>query len=385
MQPVVCLADKIRLQPAHLEPERYVRFLAHQLSHDEAASRLRSLHQSGFQSAFYDRDRLVICFHRKSEFQQLCEHVGDTPETVERKFLSVSPSEWDPMVNQITHDPVIGLFNFCIDDAKERERLQRVPICMANCQFLNAGAIPVPSGGECILLHSGITSGGDLARILYSFSSDDASSLTREDMTNAMKGFLAVARHVTVGESDIESVASGIALADTERSESGLDTRGTIINMFVLMHEYGHVQLDHLEVVRDLDISTLSDSQRKELFHVMRSCEYKADSWAYRRLMEADWSSCAFERDPDGRITAALGICLVFEFLHLAEAFRDSGESALDTHPPARNRKQAFLDYCRRWELGSDMDWQATVMQKFVDLFPTLKVDDFPMANRKRS
>lgn len=379
MQPVIGLCNQIKLVPKHLLPENYIRFLAEQLSHNEAASRLRNLYQKGFSSAFYDRDQLIIRFRDQLEFEKFCNQAGSTAETVQRRYFDVSPARWDPLIVHMTHSPKVGVFNFCIGEDHERTRLQQVPICMADCHLLNAGAIPVPSGGEAILLNSGITFGGGLARLIYKYSSQYGRSLTNQEIANTMSSFLHLARFVIGVETDADSVASAIVLAHRELlRESRVDTRGAIISMFILMHEYGHVQLDHLEIVRQINIDQLSERQRKSLFRVMRNCEYKADNWAYTRMLEADWSPCASKRDPDGRITAALSICLAFEFLYLAEVFRGSCESDSDTHPPARRRKKKFINYCIQKGLTSDIiEEQLTLMQSNVNVFATINSKPF--------
>jgi hypothetical protein len=246
---------------------------------------------------------------------------------------------------------------------------------MGECELLNAGAMPVPCGGECILLNSGITVSGDLAALLYLFGSEDGRALTNREMAQAMAGFLAVARYATVGERDLEAVAMGIEVAREVRRASEMDTRGTIMKMFVLLHEYGHVMLGHIDLIRNVDFRRLSDREKRTFLGTMRECEFDADRWAFEKMLAADWSPCAFERDPDGRITCAVSVFLVFQLFRLAAAFGKQVDPEFSTHPPAADRAGKFTSYCRRVGVPSEFDGQLDLISKYIDLFSSMELD----------
>jgi hypothetical protein len=359
MQPLVGLANKLAALDITLAPDDYANQLAENLAHDEARHRLRLLHEDGFSSAFYDSDLLTIRFHNQEEFTRLCRKLEDSPENVTRRFLFVHPVLWLPYIRKMKDDAASGVFNLCIRAEEEKRRLHNVPVQMGPCSILNAGAIPVPSGGECILLHSGITRAGDLARLLYA----DVSKET-------MLAFSALSHHVTVGGASAKDVAKAVELANAERSPSGIDTRGTIASMFILMHEYAHVMLGHLELLRGVVFTTLSGKQKRGLLEAMRHYEYEADEWAYARMLDADWHLCSFERDPNGKMTCALGLTFVFEILRIAELLQPNSNHDMQTHPAAYDRKGRLLQFCSKHiQLPLEFSEQVSLMTKIIPMY----------------
>ena len=373
MQSIVGLMHHLGALPGNLSPRQYVTSLVAKMAHEEAQTRLSILHRGGFRSAHYDRPRFTIVFRDPSELEKYCSQVGEQPENVTRRYLELAPSGWDELVNKMISDRDVGVFSIFIVSEAERRRLRSVPVKMGECELLNAGAMPVPSGGECILLNSGIAYSGDLAALLYLFGSEDGSALTKQQMAQAMAGFLAVARHATVGERDFGTVAMGVKAAREIRKESELDTRGTIMKMFILLHEYGHVVLGHVDLIRNVDFRRLSDWERRSFLRTMRDCEFEADRWAFERMLAADWSACAFERDPDGRITCVVSVFLVFQLFRFAAAFSKDVDPELSTHPPATERAEAFLGHCRSLGIPPEFEGQIDLISKYTTLCSTMK------------
>jgi len=375
VQPIVGLIHYLDELPTDLAPRQYVTLLAAELAHKEAQARLSVLHRGGFRSAYYDCSRFRIVFRKPHELDEYCSQVGDEAKNVTRRYLELAPSRWDELLSKMISDHDCGVLSRFIVNEAERGRLRSVPVRIGECELMNAGAIPVPSGGECILLNSGITFSGDLAALLHFFGSEDGRALTKREMAQVMAGFLAVARYATVGETDVETVAMGIELARKARRESELDARGTIMMTFVLLHEYGHVLLGHVDLIRDVDFRQLSNQERRAFFRTMRECEFAADRWAFQRMLAADWSPCAFERDPDGRVTSVVSVFLVFQLLRLAAAFGKQVDPEYSTHPPAAERAREFLSHCSRLGIPGECAGQLELISKYVDLFSSMELE----------
>jgi hypothetical protein len=107
----------------------------------------------------------------------------------------------------------------------------------------------------------------------------------------------------------------------------------------------------------------------------MRVCEFEADRWAFERMLAGDWSACAFERDPDGRITCVVLVFLVLQLFRLAAAFGIDGDPELSTHPPATQRAEAFLGHCHTLGIPSEFDGQVELISQYTTLFSTMKIE----------
>lgn len=102
---------------------------------------------------------------------------------------------------------------------------------------------------------------------------------------------------------------------------------GSMIEIFVLLHEYGHVWCGHLkETIQDRKLGLTRYSQS-------HAQEYEADSFAFSHLKNAH-----------GVLAAGLVVVTLFRFFDLVEHEVYGKSTATNTHPSGRERWNRLKD-----------------------------------------
>jgi len=213
-------------------------------------------------------------------------------------------------------------------------RVQDVPIGILNSAEFNGFAVRVPGGGSIAVLNAG------LLGILHGVNK------TLMKLTVAEKGD---------GEPDIAEMESLVnTLPAFARSVITLNRckpprpvqvgRGqfTIANLYTNMqelfcfaHEYGHILLGHLGAT-DKNTEVLGQKKPVDVYRRSRDDELAADMQAGAILLHSHHG------DPNMQ---AVGLVILFNLLSLCERLTNRIPRIQNTHPSAKERKEALLRF----------------------------------------
>lgn len=236
----------------------------------------------------------------------------------------------------------------CIDLVGDRHRgLKGVPVGIAPIPLFNAGAGAVPSGGEIVILNEGLWA---LDTILAHFES--VTSTGGVDFTHRAIPLSDIVRALSGG-----SPVAGIdqrPFLDPAKEENLARIRFFLL-MFVLLHEYGHISLGHVETLRQWPPD--SSLNREELLlrrAEMREWEHAADRWA------ASLIAHVCKTGPHLEGTAYLGH--LFGILHLAHRLTMKADLQVATHPDGLARSSHVVSFLN---LAPQQRARAEILEKF--------------------
>jgi hypothetical protein len=160
--------------------------------------------------------------------------------------------------------------------------LNDVPVAVAVIPYLNAGALPVPSGGDAILMNLGLSHLNDFFikhDNLLNQKADHA--VIKQELTALAKAIFGSRRHFGA----MIAAAPELLAADSEmRLKSSCCM--AMATLFILLHEYGHIACGHTKELRKwprLELQTYED--RIKYCETMRNWEYEADQFAHDAMM----------------------------------------------------------------------------------------------------
>jgi hypothetical protein len=214
----------------------------------------------------------------------------------------------------------------------DRHRVNGIPVGLLPSRELNACAIATPRGGALILLNHAVI--GLLAhfyRCTVAFITwHTATPFCRDASQDAYaEALLGLARSVVTGNfAEVAAHKHTLnfrSLSDYERSTI---TFCQMMEMFILLHEYGHVIRGHLSTSK---LRPAFGGQLPGLRAYSKSelQEFEADEYAIDQIHRAGlgWSD------------VALVAGLVMKFFELCESLGPPGEPGSEpTHPPAQHR-----------------------------------------------
>jgi hypothetical protein len=218
----------------------------------------------------------------------------------------------------------------------DREYLTSIPVGLLPSRELNACAIRTPSNGAVIILNQGVI--GQLmyvCRCTLSFISWQSNTPFCRDASQGdyAKALIGLAKYVMTGDSKyivrFKDVLQFPSLSDYEETTILFCQ---LMELFILLHEYGHVVKGHLN---SASIRTAFDGELPELQEYSKSeqQEFEADQYAINQLIQKGVEGGLRQSD------IALCAGLVMKFFELCEAVSPSDHtSGTRTHPPARDR-----------------------------------------------
>jgi Zn-dependent protease with chaperone function len=140
--------------------------------------------------------------------------------------------------------------------------------------------------------------------------------------------------------------------------------------LFVLLHEYAHITLGHLNENKLWQGHPLT-SDSAEVFASSFQKEYEADEQAFRWLMEGDWSSLVEKDFLFGENNAPYIISELFVWLSgIAPANQSSYYAIPRSHPHPLDRAKNLLRYASNIGWGSDeldrvFEYEAAIVKSF--------------------
>jgi hypothetical protein len=224
---------------------------------------------------------------------------------------------------------------------EDKPRLDAVPIGVAPLSYFKAGASPVPSGGDVIVLSV------SLSFILYW----DAwiKILRNQSLKSQAEGrrLLAslpdLARHVLGGSPATGRLMYHVlsAAESAEFKDERVNRIRWLVEVFVILHEYGHIIKGHTESMRGWkEESALTENELLERRRRQREWEFEADDFAAKAMQSVVYTP---PLDPDSLHDEILD---AFNHLFLLFHFAESESQVLpedSTHPPAVDRWRRIL------------------------------------------
>lgn len=240
-------------------------------------------------------------------------------------------------------------------DEKQRSQVEHVPVAILPTRRLNGFAIQTPRKGKLVVLDFGIIVHLSLLAMIFRYYY--AACLSAESSGGIAPGtfgfmFRCLAQFCVTG--DLEQL--------DEIDFQGLSAYGShhtylIMELFVILHEYGHIILGHLD---DSNVRKTIIGNENEIRDFGRSSSAKSTIVEYSRsqLDEFEADLFAFNklriglRELETSATEVLSpIGLVLNLFHFCEVLSKSFYGVLpgsDTHPAARDRWDRLLKAAER-------------------------------------
>ncbi len=245
-----------------------------------------------------------------------------------------------------------GAFQGIVIESFRREALRcmghlasqvaQIPVGFMPTGEFNAFAVKAPSGGHVVILNSGLESALQLVFHSYlaiaTYPFDHAFDRSH-DILDFVQSIVMVADSVATGTPD------GVVNMPTWDCHEKVLQDDTMLmfvliaDVFVMLHEYGHVVCGHLEGAATRRM-LMGDSE-EEVVLLSHTQEFEADEFALRHLR--NFSPAI----PFAQIFYPVGV--FFRFLDLCEEI--GGRQPSVTHPPALQRWQRLKSLVSELEL----------------------------------
>lgn len=225
----------------------------------------------------------------------------------------------------------INTFPFLREYTRE---VERIPVALLPTQELNACVMKTPRGNPVILLDSGVIFHlSMLVRSFLAYFSWHSRAPFSRDYSQASFGdtILLLGEFCSTGNVSVLSEIETYDLPSRPTYDTHVETSVRFIEKYILLHEYGHAILKHL----DVDDTTLLQAAPKplEVYSVSQQQELEADAFALDRLIDGTKG----QMSPSD---VAFFAGILFRFFDVCEAFRASAVQDKTSHPPALARWQ---------------------------------------------
>lgn len=216
-----------------------------------------------------------------------------------------------------------------------QDRLSAIPVGLLPTHALNGCAIRTPSGGTVIALDSGLVHAISMLAFcywsFYTWPRPDAfcHEYTQDDLARSV---IALAEFCLTSAPDAWNRMPAGSLLVKMRDPMLLSQLTIACRQFVLLHEYGHIALGHLNPMRTKNL-TVQGERRVEVEEYSKNhlMEFEADRFAIDHAIQGQQTGATFPVEHFG-----LAIGLIYRFFDLCEALTGSRHSS--THPPGVSR-----------------------------------------------
>jgi hypothetical protein len=226
----------------------------------------------------------------------------------------------------------------------DAERVREIPVGLLTTRYLNGAAHPSPGGGSVI------TFDVMAAAILQDIVTGLHAVITRETTSP-------LCNHHS-GREFVEALVSLSIFCATGSDQNFLHGTSALhcpcisqsdpprlvlrrqMKIFILLHEYGHVLLGHLNPASTRDV-LLPGGVSAQVYNRSQLQEFEADHYALTKLLRIAQQSEARGHN----LVAAVAPIIFMSFLDLVEAIQSwMGLESGDTHPPAHHRLQYLIE-----------------------------------------
>ena len=211
----------------------------------------------------------------------------------------------------------------------------QVPVGFAHTKLLEAGAIPVPSGGNVVLISTKIQMVRHwlacLAAILDLEPLKSRASARVCYSDSEKRKIIRLLPDLAQSITDAQPFAKLLLLTQTILpilNEFEIQLAGQLMEQFIILHEFGHIALGHTDRIREFRKHGTAISN--EEIQVRLQLELEADRFAGDALRDSS---------PEGM---AFGLDGFFSLLHFVEQTYQGGRPLI--HPPASARYQTALE-----------------------------------------
>jgi hypothetical protein len=235
-----------------------------------------------------------------------------------------------------------------------RRFVEYIPVCFVPSKDLNGCTITAPSGNHVILLSSATTwitpflmkCTSAIENWRYSISSGSYNF-----KNNYCRALVQLAKFCTTGEiTDLTQISEALRtevedIISFPMKESGVTTiaHAVLFEMFLLLHEYGHIVHGHEDVSRSG--SGFIDAVEVMVCKKMQAEEFEADRFAVQMLL--DYSELTQRLRPADLLVQP---AILFGFWRIVEAYRAKNVVAGPeqvTHPDALLRWNKIAEFVK--------------------------------------
>jgi hypothetical protein len=214
------------------------------------------------------------------------------------------------------------------------ENLKDIPVACLPTQLLNAAAFRTPRGGAIILMDQGVIFHlGLLVRsyLAWRFWHSPEPYCRDHSQDEFALTILRLAHFSATGKREFLQAITTWKCPSLPLHEEIVEAVALGIEIFIILHEFGHVGLNHLAISHAISFAT---EPRGELTVYTNSeeQEFEADEFAFKHY-------CRIRERPDD---IAFGCALLFHFFNLCERI---SPPKVRTHPPALHRWNRIRTY----------------------------------------
>ncbi|MCJ7813694.1 hypothetical protein MUP95_10315, partial [bacterium] len=206
--------------------------------------------------------------------------------------------------------------------SESKAELIGVPIGVAPIPLFNAGAGPVPAGGTVVLMNDGMWG----IEIMLSYF--------KRIQASGGNGFTALAQPLADCIRGLNNVSPLFTFADAPildfATEQEIAKLREFLLCYVLLHEYGHIALGHVEALRHWRKNLVNRDGLIKRRAQMRQWEFESDSWAAERLLRG----CKNQAEIEGM----LFLSHIFAVLHICHRLNASVDKSLNMIFPRKSR-----------------------------------------------
>jgi hypothetical protein len=217
------------------------------------------------------------------------------------------------------------------------DRLKDIPVGCLPTRLLNAAAFRTPRGGAVIVLDHGVIFHlGMLVRSYVAWRSWRAPDPYCRDHSqdNFARTILLLAHFSVSGDGKYLRDITTWRCPSLPMHDELVEGLALGIELFIMLHEFGHIALNHLARIRPVMLIT-QPSTELSIYTNSEKQEFEADEFAFRHYG-------TIRRRLDD---VAFGCGLLFHFFNLCELISPSLPNEPRTHPPALQRWEKIKGY----------------------------------------
>lgn len=274
---------------------------------------------------------------------------------------NIKPSEKDVYLEslRINHNPMELFQGSLLQEYRkdalgklhsDKHGLDRVAVGLFSTRELNAFAIKTPRGNSAVALHIGLW--GYLKTPFYCIlaiagrhSQDSSLCKHHPDETYALN-LLQCIPAIQQGSIIVTLTSGKHSIADclgpTAKPNKTLVVFLKQAIIFVMLHEYGHISLGHLN--EEETRKKMLDDTQVEVYLTSHKQEYEADAFAFKSILNSS--------SDEESVLSLTSIWLLFSVFDLCE--NSEHTDLLGTHPKSQDRMKAILALAEK-QLSSEM------------------------------
>lgn len=322
-----------KITPAHgeLTPHQFAK-LCQQASLSEYMKLVNANSESRGLITRIAGDALEIWIEDADAFRKFLQSLGYPPDVAEHLIQGLSKAPSIPVMRTLK-GALNQLKKLCAQLPDCRAMLRDVPIVIGAEPFFNAGASPVPNGGDFIMLNQGIFSApswvGGLHRIFWKKEYGISDEQFVEIILDLPYLCLAIMEGPGASATSLSTLQVWIRVRRRLGNKKEWTFDEAFPMLFVILHELGHIKLGHTTEIRSWpSLDNVNTNLKHRLLSQCRRFEFEADAFAAQGILQL----------AEQKQRVYLGMSFFFALLNTYERQTTAVPPRLRTHPPARDR-----------------------------------------------